>query len=44
MVAIFPDKHISLRRITFITTILVESFMTGYTPFSLKLETHDFTF
>ena len=37
-VAIFPDKHISFRSITFITTILVESFMTGYTPFWLKLK------
>ena len=36
-VAIFPDKHISFRSITFIT-ILVESFMTGYTPFWLKLK------
>ena len=31
-VAVFPDKRISLRNITFITAILVESFMTGYTP------------
>ena len=43
-VAIFPDKRISLRSITFINTILVESFMTGYTPFWLLLETHNFTF
>ena len=43
-VAIFPDKCISLHSITFITTILVESFRTGYTPFWLKLETHNFTF
>ena len=43
-VAIFPDKHISLCSITFVTTILVESFMTEYTPFWLKIETHNFTF
>ena len=42
-VAIFPDKHILLRSITFITTTLVESFMTGHTPFWIKLETHIFT-
>ena len=44
MVAIFPDKRISFPIITFITTILVESFMTGYNPFWLKLETHNFIF
>ena len=43
-VAIFPDKRISLGSITFTTTILVESFMTGSSPFWLKLETHNFTF
>ena len=42
-VAIFPDKLILLPSINFITTTLVESFMTGYTPFWLKLETHIFT-
>ena len=34
-VAIFPDKHVS---------ILVESFMIGYTTFRLKLETFNFIF
>ena len=41
-VAIFPDKHVSLHSITYITTILVESFMMGYTPFWLKMETYNF--
>ena len=30
--AIFSVKHVSLHSSTFITTILVESFMIGYTP------------
>ena len=34
-VAIFPVKHLSLHGITFITTILEEYFMIGYTPFWL---------
>ena len=43
-VAIFPDKHILLRSITFITTILVEFFTIGYTSLWLKPETYNFTF
>ena len=43
-VAIFPDKHVSLHSITFITTIWVESFMIRYTPFLLRLETNNFIF
>ena len=44
MVAIFPVKHVSLHSITFITAILEESFMIGYAPFWLKLETYNFIF
>ena len=36
--ATFRDKHISLRSISFMTTILLESSMTGYTPLWLKLK------
>ena len=36
--AIVRDKHILLRSIGFITTILLESSMTGYTPLWLKLK------
>ena len=43
-VTIFPDKHVSLHSITLIATILVESFMIGYTSFWLKLENYNFIF
>ena len=43
-VAIFPVKNVSLHNITFVTAILEESFMIGYAPLWLKLETYDFIF
>ena len=42
MVVIFLDKHVSVHSITFITTILEESFMIGYAPFWYQMETYNF--
>ena len=43
-IAIFPDQHVSLHTITFITTMWIKSFMIGYTPFWLRLEIYNFIF
>ena len=42
MVVIFLDKHVSVHSITFIITILEESFMIGYAPFWYQMETYNF--